>query len=74
VKEDGSTTKDKIEQAEELLATFFPPLPTRIEEKRTQLQREPIHMPNLTIKEIERKLFEAKPWKAPREDGLPAMV
>jgi hypothetical protein len=31
-------------------------------------------MPDLTIKEIERKLFEAKPWKAPREDGLLAIM
>ncbi|KAL3704532.1 hypothetical protein TMatcc_008203 [Talaromyces marneffei ATCC 18224] len=74
VKADGSTTKDKAEQTEELLATFFPPLPTRIEDEGTQPQREPIHMPDLTMEEIERKVFEAQPWKAPREDGLPAMV
>ncbi|KAE8552234.1 hypothetical protein EYB25_006128 [Talaromyces marneffei] len=72
-KGDGSTTKDKVEQAEELLATFFPPLPARIEDEGTQPQREPIHMPELTMEEIERKIFEAKPWKAPGEEGLPAM-
>ncbi|EEA25303.1 reverse transcriptase, putative [Talaromyces marneffei ATCC 18224] len=71
---DGSTTKGKMEQAEELLATFFPPLPATIEDEGTQPQREPIHMPDLTIEEIERKVFEAKPWKAAGEDGLPAMV
>ncbi|KAL3708712.1 hypothetical protein TMatcc_006696 [Talaromyces marneffei ATCC 18224] len=74
VKADGSTTKDKGEQMKELLATFFPPLPTRIEDEGTRPQREPIHMPDLTMEEIERKVFEAKPWKAPGEDGLPAMV
>jgi hypothetical protein len=74
VKADGSSTKDKAEQTEELLATFFPPLPTRIEDEGTQPQREPIHMPDLTMEEIERKVFEAQPWKAPGEDGLPAMV
>jgi hypothetical protein len=35
VKEDGSTTKDKIEQAEELLVIFFLPLLIRIEEEGT---------------------------------------
>ncbi|EED13985.1 hypothetical protein TSTA_102150 [Talaromyces stipitatus ATCC 10500] len=30
-------------------------------------------MPNLTIEEIEQKIFEAKLWKAPGEDGLPVM-
>uniref|UniRef100_A0A093UTM5 RNA-directed DNA polymerase from mobile element jockey n=1 Tax=Talaromyces marneffei PM1 TaxID=1077442 RepID=A0A093UTM5_TALMA len=74
VKADGSTTKDKGEQMKELLATFFPPLPTRIEDEGTRPQREPIHMPDLTMEEIERKVFEAKPWKAPGEDGLLAMV
>ena len=74
LKPDGFSTKDKMEQAEELLATFFPPLPTTIEDEETKPQREPVHMPKLTIEEIERKVFEAKPWKAPGEDGLPAMV
>ncbi|KAM4058408.1 endonuclease-reverse transcriptase domain-containing protein [Hirsutella rhossiliensis] len=54
---DGSITEGKGEQAEELLSTFFPPLPTRIEPE-----------------EIEDKVMAAKPWKAPGEDGLPAMV
>uniref|UniRef100_A0A093XD48 Uncharacterized protein n=1 Tax=Talaromyces marneffei PM1 TaxID=1077442 RepID=A0A093XD48_TALMA len=51
-----------MEQAEELLATFFPPLPATIEDEGTQPQREPIHMPDLTIEEIERKVFELT-WK-----------
>ncbi|KAM4061929.1 reverse transcriptase (RNA-dependent DNA polymerase) [Hirsutella rhossiliensis] len=54
---DGSITESKGEQAEELLSTFFPPLPTRIEPE-----------------EIEEKVMAAKPWKAPGEDGLPAIV
>lgn len=31
-------------------------------------------MPNLTMEEVEEKVMEAKGWKAPGEDGLPAMV
>ena len=73
-KSDGSSTKDKMEQAEELLATFFPPLPEMIEDEGIKPQREPVYIPELTMEEIERKVFEAKPWKAPGEDGLPAMV
>ncbi|XP_044715289.1 reverse transcriptase (RNA-dependent DNA polymerase) domain-containing protein [Hirsutella rhossiliensis] len=32
-KEDGSTTEDKADQADELLIAFFPPLPARIEDE-----------------------------------------
>jgi hypothetical protein len=35
VKGDRSATKDKVEQAEELLVIFFLPLLTRIEEEGT---------------------------------------
>jgi hypothetical protein len=31
-------------------------------------------MPDLTMDEVEQKVLSAKPWKAPGEDGLPAMV
>jgi hypothetical protein len=31
-------------------------------------------MPDLTIGEIEQKVMTASPWKAPGEDGLPAIV
>jgi hypothetical protein len=74
IKPDGSTTKDKTEQAEELLRTFFPPLPAEIEDEGPQPQRTLVHMPDLSMGEIEQKVMAAKPWKAPGEDGLPAMV
>jgi hypothetical protein len=63
-----------MEQAEELLDTFFPPPPAMIEDEGFQPQRRPIRMPELTMGEIEQKVFEAKGWKAPEEYGLPAMV
>ena len=73
-KADGSTMKDKFEQATELLTTFFPPLPAVIEDEGSRPQRAAVPMPRLTMEEVERAVFAAKAWKAPGEDGLPAMV
>jgi hypothetical protein len=71
---DGSSTRDRTEQTTELLSTFFPPLPTLIEDEGLRPQRPAVPMPRLTIEEVERRIFAAKPWKAPGDDGLPAMV
>ncbi|RKK10846.1 hypothetical protein BFJ65_g14842 [Fusarium oxysporum f. sp. cepae] len=71
---DGTTTQDKVEQAEELLNVFFPPLPTDIEEEGPRPRRREVAMPNLTMEEVEEKVMEAKAWKVPGQDGLPAMV
>jgi ribonuclease HI len=71
---DGSSTKDKTEQAAELLTTFFPPLPAVIEDEGPRPQRPAVPMPRLTMEEVERRMFAAKPWKAPGDDGLPAIV
>ncbi|KAI3532110.1 hypothetical protein CABS01_16761 [Colletotrichum abscissum] len=71
---DGSQTEDAAEQAEELLSTFFPPLPSTIEEEGERSQRSPVPFPNFTLGEVERQLFAAKSWKAPGEDGLPVAV
>jgi hypothetical protein len=74
VRADGIATKDHKEQAEELLAKFFPPLPNDIDSEGSRPQRAPIMMPAIIIEEVERRLFAAKSWKAPGDDGLPAIV
>jgi ribonuclease HI len=73
-RQDGSVTEGKAEQAQELLAAFFPPLPATITDEGQRPQRAPVHLPDLTMEEVEQKVLSAKPWKAPGEDGLPAMV
>jgi hypothetical protein len=74
VRADGTSTTDHKEQAEELIATFFPPLPDNIDDEGSRPQRAPVEMPAITVEEVERQLFTAKSWKAPGEDGLPAIV
>src|SRR5438045_332260 len=74
IRMDRTATTNYKEQAEELLTKFFPPLPNDIDDKGPKPQRAPIAMPAITMEEVERQLFAAKSWKAPGEDGLPAMV
>ena len=61
VRADGTRTSDSGEQADELLATFFPPLPEEIAEERPQPQRQSVSIPDITIEKIEHQLFRAKP-------------
>ena len=71
---DGSTTTNTSEQADELLKTFFPPLPEEIDDESHAPQRTATPLPPLTLEEVERQIFRAKSWKAAGEDGLPAAV
>jgi len=75
VRGDGSRTANSRDQAEQLLDTFFPPLPDHIEEEGTQPQDgSAVTMPVVMMEEVERQLFAMKSWKTPGEDGLPAVV
>lgn len=71
---DGTTTSDFEEQAKELLSTFFPPLPSSIDNEGARPQRSPVTTPTITLEEVERQLHVAKSWKAPGDDGLPVIV
>jgi hypothetical protein len=50
---DRTTTTNHKEQAEELLAKFFLPLPDNINNEGTRPQRAPVEMPAITMEEIE---------------------
>ena len=71
---DGTMTADHKEQADELLTKFFPPLPDIIDDEGTRPQRAPVETSAITMEEVERQLLATKSWKAPGEDGLPAIV
>ena len=71
---DGTITTSYKEQAAELLSTFFPPLPSNIDDEGPKPQRGPVEWPAITLEEVERQLHAAKSWKAPGEDGLPVIV
>jgi hypothetical protein len=50
---DRTTTTNHKEQAEELLAKFFLPLPDNINNEGTRPQRAPVEMPAIIIEKIE---------------------
>jgi hypothetical protein len=57
---DGTHTTSGSEQAEELLSTFFPPLPERITEEGSRAERSPVSMPVITLEKVEEQLFKMK--------------
>ena len=74
MKPDGSITEGDSQKASELLGSFYPPLPQVIAEEPASTSVKPIEDLDLTMEEVRRKVFSAKPWKALGRDGLPAMV
>ncbi|KAM3552688.1 hypothetical protein MY1884_007078 [Beauveria asiatica] len=60
VRADNTTTTTVEEQAEELLSTFFPPLPDEIQDEAEESQRGPVPMPEITMEEVERQLLQRR--------------
>jgi ribonuclease HI len=71
---DGTITASIKEQANELIQTFFPPLPEDISSENQGPGRATLPLPPLTLEEVEQQIFRAKPWKAAGADNLPAIV
>ena len=74
IRTDGSVTEGEKQKTRELLGAFYPPLPTIIVEEADTPPVTPIEDPEITMEEVKRKVFSAKPWKAPGRDGIPAAV
>ena len=74
IQRDNSITQGKEEQAVVLLETFFPQLPQGIEKEPIQHQHPSVPWPQLTMEEVERRVFAVSSWKASGDDGLPAVV
>ena|SRR5438045_7339857 len=53
MRSDRMSTTDHMEQAEELLTKFFPPLLDNIDNEGIRPQRASIAMPNITMEEVE---------------------
>jgi len=70
----GSSTNDKLKQAVELLATFFPSPLEVFENEGPRPQRPAMPMLRITMEKVERRMCVAKPWKVLGDDSLPAMV
>ena len=49
-------------------------MPEEISEEPVHHQHPPVLWPEVTMEEVERKVFAASSWKAPGDDGLPATV
>jgi hypothetical protein len=71
---DKSITQGKEEQADELLQSFFPPLPQEIQDEPLHHQHPMVPWSELTMDEVEKKVFAAQSWKAPGDDGIPVFV
>ena len=74
IRADGSITEGEEQKAGELLRSFYPPLPDAITEEPITITVTAVEDPDITMEEIKRKVFSAKPWKAPGRDGLPSIV
>ena len=74
IRANGSTTEGEEQKANKIIKSFYPPLPDSIAEEPVTAAITQVEDPDITIEEIKRKVYRAKPWKAPGRDGLPSIV
>ena len=60
MREDGSTTEGEEEKAEALLTSFYPQLPSVIEEDPARTYPPPVEDPEISMEEIRNKVLTAK--------------
>ena len=74
VKNNRLITEEDNQQANKLLGSFFLLLPHLIAEEPATIIITPIKDLELTLEEVKRKVFSAKPWKASGRDSLPVIM
>jgi hypothetical protein len=63
--QEGHRTESKEEAAKVLLETFFPPLPSEIEEETSTRTTKTLECPILNADEIQKAISSMNQWKAP---------
>ena len=71
---DETITEGEAQKASELFSAFYPSLPDFIAEECETPEVTPIEDHKIEMEEVRTKVFSARPWKAPGQDGLPSAI